>query len=43
MTDSRPDLSKEPAEPPRRSFIALALAGVVGSLAFGSTDSSEHE
>ena len=43
MTDSRPDLSKEPSEPQRRSFIALAIAEKVGSLAFGPTDSSEHE
>ena len=43
MTDSRPDLSKEPSEPPRSSFIALAIAEEVGFLAFGSTDSSEHD
>ena len=43
MTDSRPDLSKEPSEPQRRSFIALAIGEEVGSLAFGSSDSNEYE
>src|SRR5713226_4670862 len=42
MTHSRRDSSKEPTDPSRRSFIALATAGAAGSLVFRSADSREQ-
>lgn len=38
MTHSRRDSRKEPTDPSRRSFIALATAGAAGSLVFGSAN-----
>jgi hypothetical protein len=38
MTHSSRNSRKEPTDPSRRSFIALATAGAAGSLVFGSAN-----